>query len=91
MYLLVLLRLVGQTILELRGKLSDLAFCVSILSAFIVAVLLHGRKVLNIMASRGSEAGFGGVLKNILDVTDDQAASCNFENSIHSFTFSART
>lgn len=88
---MVLQRLVGQTIPELCGKLSDLAFCVPIFSASVFAVLLHGRKVLNIMTSRGSEAGFGGVLKNILDVTDDRAASCDFENRTPTFTFRART
>lgn len=84
----MLLELVGQTILELCGKLSDLAFCVPIPSTSVIAVLLDGR---NIMTSRDSEAGFGGALKNILDVTDDRAASCDFENRIPTFTFSART
>ncbi|KAK7825706.1 hypothetical protein U0070_012951, partial [Myodes glareolus] len=79
--IIVLLSLVGQTILEMHGKLMhQWLLC-----------LLDGRKVLNIMTLRGSEAGFGGVLKDILDVTDDRAASYNFEKSIHTFTYSART
>lgn len=38
MYLQVLLSLVGQTILERHGKLSDLAICVPIPSASVVAL-----------------------------------------------------
>lgn len=80
----------GKATSELSGKLTGMAFHVPTTNVFIVNLTCrlekaasydNVKKVVNLASE--------GPLKDILDYSEDQVVSCNFNRNSHSSTFDA--
>ena len=83
---------VGKVIPELNRKLIGMAFCVPTPNVSVVDLTCHLEKpakyddIKNVV-----KEAFEGPLKGILDYTEDQVVSCNFNSNSYSSIFDAGT